>query len=170
VYSVNAPVSGDVERLASELFPKLTAFDSVRERHSLLVKRLSDLEAARIGPDRLAERLRPVLRGTPAFEARISEIDYFTDPPRGPGPVVYLAVESPQLRRLHLRLVDEFGAVDDLEGESYVHHVTLARGGSVDAAARLADTEIEPITWTISELLLWNPEFREVARRISLPA
>lgn len=170
MYSVNAPVSGDVERLASELFPKLTAFDTIRERHALLVKRLSDLPAARVGPDRLVERLRPVLAGTPAFEVRITGIDYFVDPPRGPGPVVYLAVESPELRRLHLRLVDAFGAVDELEGGSYVHHVTLARGGSVDAAARLADTEIDPVTWTISELQLWNQKYREVVRRISLPA
>ncbi|MFW5918024.1 MAG: 2'-5' RNA ligase family protein, partial [Haloferacaceae archaeon] len=143
MYSVNAPVSGDVERLAEELFPRLTAFDTIRRRHALLVKRLSDLAAAQVGPDRLAERLRPVLSGTPAFEVRITGIDYFVDPPRGPGPVVYLAVESPPLRRLHLRLVDEFGAVDDLEGESYVHHVTLARGGSLQDAARLAETEIE---------------------------
>lgn len=170
MYSLNAPVPGEVERLAEELFPTLTAFERIRERHALLVKRLGEVEAARVGPDRLAERLRPVLSGTPAFEARISEIDYFADPPLGSGPVVYLAVESPGLRRLHRRLVEAFGAVDDLEGESYVLHVTLARGGSVDAAARLADTEIEPITWTVSELLLWNQEYREVVRRISLPA
>lgn len=170
MYSLNAPVPGEVERLADDLLPTLTAFEQIRERHALLVKRLGDVEAARVGPDRLAERLRPVLSGTPAFEARISEIDYFADPPLGSGPVVYLAVESPGLRRLHLRLVESFGAVDDLEGESYVLHVTLARGGSVDVAARLADTEIEPITWTVSELLLWNQEYREVVRRISLPA
>lgn len=170
MYSLNAPVPGEVERLAEELFPTLTAFERIRERHALLVKRLGEVEAARVGPDRLAERLRPVLSGTPAFEARISEIDYFADPPLGSGPVVYLAVESPGLRRLHRRLVEAFGAVDDLEGESYVLHVTLARGGSVDAAARLADTEIEPITWTVSELLLWNQKYREVVRRISLPA
>lgn len=170
MYSVNAPVPGAVERLASELFPELAAFDRIRERHSLLVKRLGDIEAAQVGPDRLAERLRPVLAGTPAFEARVSELDYFPEPALGPGPVVYLAVESPQLRRLHLRLVEEFGAVDDLEGESYVHHVTLARGGSVEDAARLAERDIEPITWTVSELLLWNQTHREVVRRIPLPA
>lgn len=170
MYSVNAPVPGDVERLASELFPELTAFDQIRERHALLVKRLGESEAARVGPDRLVERLRPVVSGTPAFEARISEIDYFAEPVRGPGPVVYLAVESPELRRLHYRLVEAFGAVDELEGESYVHHVTLARGGSVDAAARLAETEIEPITWTVSELQLWNQQYREVVQRIPLPA
>jgi 2'-5' RNA ligase len=169
VYSLNAPVPGEVERLASALFPKLTAFDRVRERHALLIKRLGDVEAAEIGPDQLADRLRPVLSGTPAFEARISEIDYFADPPRGSAPVVYLAVESPELLRLHRRLVEAFGAVDDLEGESFVLHVTLARGGSVDAAARLAETEIDPITWTVSELQLWNQQYREVVRRIPLP-
>lgn len=170
MYSVNAPVTGGVERLASELFPELTTFERIRERHSLLIKRLGELDAAQVGPDRLAERLRPVLSGTPAFEVRITEIDYFTDTPRGSSPVVYLAVESPELERLHRRLVEAFGAVDELEGESYVHHVTLARGGSVEAAERLAAIDVEPVSWTVSELLLWNQEYREVARRIRLPA
>jgi 2'-5' RNA ligase len=170
VYSLNAPVPGEVERLASELFPSLTAFEQVRERHALLVKRLGDVPAARVGPDRLAERLRPVVSGTPAFEARISGIDYFAEPPLGSAPVVYLAVECPELRRLHRRLVAEFGAVEDLEGESYVPHLTLARGGAVDAAAGLAETDIESITWTMSELWLWNQEFRESVRRIQLSA
>lgn len=170
MYSLNAPVPGEVERLSSELFPSLTAFEQIRTRHALLIKRLGDTPAARIGPDRLAERLRPVVSGTPAFEARISGIDYFAEPPLGSAPVVYLAVDCPALCRLHRRLVTEFGVVDDLEGDSFVLHVTLARGGSVDAAARLANTDIESITWTVSELWLWSQEFREAVRRIQLPA
>ena len=151
--------------MASDLHPELAAFDSIRERRSLLLKRLDGSD-----PNRLRERLRDPLAGAPAVEARIAGIDYFERPVRGPGPVVYLAVESPGLRSLHDRLVDVFGAVEGLEGPGYVPHVTLARGGSVADAERLAAREIEPVTWTVSELVLWSARYRETVASIRLPA
>lgn len=166
MYSLNAPVPGRVSALASELFPQLVVFESIRERHSLLLKRLGDDEFSH-----LTERVRRELRGAPAVEAQITGIDYFEHPPRGSAPVVYLVVESPGLQQLHSQLVDRFGAIEGLEGEDYTMHVTLARGGGdVAAARRLADREIEPITWTISELRLWDAVHGEAAARISLPA
>lgn len=166
MYSLNAPVPGRVSALTAELFPHLVGFESIRERHSLLLKRLGDEEFTH-----LAERVRRELRGAPTVEARVTGIDYFEDPPRGSRPVVYLAVESPGLDRLHRRLVDRFGAVEGLEGDEYTMHVTLARGGGdVDAARALAAREIEPITWTITELRLWDAVHGETAGTISLPA
>jgi len=97
-------------------------------------------------------------------------VDYFARPPRGPGPVVYLAVESPGLRRLHRRLVERFGAVPGLEGDDYVPHVTLARGGDPAAAERAATRDVEPVAWTVSELEAWDAERREAIGRIDLPA
>jgi len=49
-------------------------------------------------------------------------------------------------------------------------HVTLARGGNLDAARRLAEREIDPIEWTISELEFWDASRAEVVRSVSLPA
>jgi 2'-5' RNA ligase len=165
VYSLNARVPPAVSRLASDLHPRLTPFERLRERHTLVAKRFETDRFAR-----LRERLRGALRGTPAFEAQVTGIDYFEAPPRGSDPVVYLAVESPGLRDLHGTMVAEFGAVDTLEGADYVPHVTLARGGSVADAQRLADVGVEPVTWTVSEVQVWDARHREAAARISLPA
>ena len=76
---------------------------------------------------------------------------------------------NPDLERLHRRLVAESGAVGEIEGEAYTPHVTLARGGSIDAARELtAGVEIAPIEWTVSELRLFDPRDRETIGRVSL--
>lgn len=166
--SLNVPVPGRVARLAEGLRPALTPFASVRERHTLVAKRLG--EGA---PVALESRLRRLLAGTPAFEVRTSELGTFREPTAGPGPVVYLAVESPRLRELHAELCAHFDPVAGIEGEDYVPHVTLARGGGEEADTavdRLLETDVEPVAWTAGELLVWDARYDEVAARISLPA
>jgi 2'-5' RNA ligase len=173
VFSLNVPVPGSVARIASELRPALAGagVDRFRDRHSLVVKRFEDEEENGWSLPRLRERLRPVLRGSPAFEARVTRADVFETPPRGPGPVVYLAVESPGLGALHDRLVDAFGAVDGLEGDDYAPHVTLGRGGTFDAdALATLSGRVEPVTWTVSELVVHDARHRETVSRLSLPA
>ncbi|KAB1192857.1 2'-5' RNA ligase family protein [Haloferax sp. MBLA0076] len=164
MYSLNVPVPGRVARLASDLFPYLASFDRVRDRHTLVCKRFEATDF-----DRLRERLRQTLLGSPAFEARVTGIDFFEHPPRGSAPVVYLTVESPGIEAFHGRLVDEFGAIDGLEGDDYVPHITLARGGDVADARRVASQEIDPIEWTVSNVDLYDGNFRETAATISLP-
>jgi 2'-5' RNA ligase len=168
VFSLNVPVPGEVARVAASLHPSLVAagVERFRDRYSLVVKRFEGADDL----PRLRERLRPVLRGQPAFEARVTAVDAFVDPPRGPGPVVYLVVESPGLGALHDRLVDRFGAVEGLEGDDYTPHVTLGRGGSFDAAtlADLSDA-VDPVTWTVSELGVYDSRYRETVARLSLP-
>jgi 2'-5' RNA ligase len=167
VYSLNVPVPGAVERLAAELHPDLTPFDRIRHDRSLVCKRF---ETPEDGYDRLRERLRVALSPAPAFEARVAGIDAFETPIHGPGPVVYLTVESPGLRALHDRLVGAFGAVDDaIEASGYVPHVTLARGGGGDAVDRLRRRGVEPVTWTVSELRLYSRARHEPAWTVSLP-
>ena len=173
--SLNVPVPGRVAALAGELRPSLAAFERVKERHTLVVKRLSQggPGADWRDPAGLETRVRQALAGAPAFEARVSEIDAFREPVAGPGPVVYLAVESPGLLDVHRRLCDAFEPVSELEGEEYVPHVTLARGGgeaAEDAVDRLVGTEIEPVTWTVGELVFWDARYGEVTGRVSLPA
>lgn len=177
MYGLNVVLPGRVERLASDLHPELTGFDRVRERHTLVVKRFEDDLVGEIAGgvrdpqarvDRLRERLRPVLAGLDPFEAAVTGVDCFADPLRGPGPVVYLDVESPGLWDLHRRLCEEFGTLPGFEGDEYVPHVTLARGDDVAAAERLADRDLDRVAWTVSELGLWSRQYREFAARIRL--
>lgn len=165
MYSVNASVPGRVRHLADRLHPDLLAFESIREDHAILVKRLGDEHF-----DSLADRSRRAIAGTPPIEAAVTGIDYFENPTLGPAPVVYLTVESPGLERVHEQLVEELGAIDNLEGPDYTMHVTLARGGDLADAKALAATEIEPVSWTISELQFYDARHERVIRRIPLPA
>jgi 2'-5' RNA ligase len=168
VYSVNVPVPPAVERVAASLHGDLHALDSVRERHTLVAKRLGD-------PDSHAypvveKRARRALRGSPAFEARVTGIETFDNPAAGVGPVVYLAVESPALLDLHRRLAAEFDPAPGVEGDDYVPHVTLGRGGNPATVARLRDRDIEPVTWTVSDLAFYDASHRERVGTVSLPA
>ncbi len=164
---MNLRVPPAVERLADRLHPKLTPFERVRERHTLVVKRI-EADTWQRGGGGVRERLRRVLDETRPFPVRIDGVDYFADPPDGRGPVVYLSVESEGIRQLHRRLCREFPVVDALEGENYVPHVTLARGGSVADAERVADTEIDPVEWTAERALTWDREHREAVDRFRL--
>lgn len=173
MFSLNVPVPGQVARLAADLHPQLVGFDTRREQHTLVVKRFDESTLRGTQPEvqlaTLQQQLPQELTGTPAFEAAVREIDCFAEPARGDGPVVYLAVDSPGLRRLHEELVDAYGAVEGLEGVDYVPHITLARGGTVTDAERVVG-EVEAVSWTVSELTIWDSRYREVVSRYSLPA
>jgi 2'-5' RNA ligase len=153
VYSLNVPVPGRVGARAGEIARELPqARARTRGEHTLGVKRLGGGDAGHYS--RIEAQARETLTDQPAFEARIDEIGVFEEPPVGTAPVVYFAVESPGLRQLHHHLTDEFGIVSDgVEGDNYTPHVTIARGGSVDAARRIAG-EIDPIEWTVAKLQL----------------
>lgn len=165
MYGLNVVVPGQVQRIASDLHPRLTAFDHIRQRHTLVVKRFEAQDL-----DHLRERLRVAIQGTTPITARITGIGYFAEPAAGSAPVVYLSVDSPGLRDLHLRLCETFGTVSGLEGKDYTPHVTLARDGDVEDAKALASVEVEPIEWTVSELRIWSKEYREFVHRLRLPA
>ena len=179
MFSLNVPLPPAVNRLAADLHPKLAGFDRVRERHTLVAKRfgVDDVPGTRSGRRTdskdvalagLREELRPFLAGTDPFRVAVTGIDAFDRPARGPAPVIYLAVESDPLVRIHRRLCSAFDPVDGIEGDAYVPHVTLARGGPPDAVEALVDTSIEPIEWRVHEFELYDPEFREVAGRMNL--
>ncbi|PSQ43065.1 phosphoesterase [Halobacteriales archaeon SW_7_68_16] len=165
MYSCNVIPPGTVRRVIADLQPALAPFERRRRPPSLLVKRLPDDR-----PARLRERLRTAVRGTSPVEARITGIGCFEDPPAGPGPVVYLAVESSGLARIHRQLCGYFDVVPGLEGDGYVPHVTLARDGPADAVARLVDRSVDPVSWTVSALHLYDAAARESMWRIPLPA
>lgn len=170
MYSLNVPVPSVVRDLAEELRPALVGFERVREprAHTLVLKRL----AATDRREYLAveRRARAALSGAPAVEARIAELGAFWNPPNGPGPVLYLAVESPGLLDLHRRLVGELGAVEGMEGEVYTPHVTLARGGDRSTIERLLSRDIDPIRFTVTTLAFYDGRHGERIDTISLPA
>lgn len=170
MYSVNVPLPEAVRELTASLRPSLSSFDRVRESRSqtLVLKRLpAEDRREYLAVER---RARDALRGAPAVEVEITGIDAFRDPPNGPGPVVYLAVESPGLHLLHERLVDTFGAIDPLEGDDYTPHVTLARGDAEAALQSLLDRSIDPIRFTVDTLEFYDGTHGERIDTVSLPA
>ncbi|WP_435334423.1 2'-5' RNA ligase family protein [Haloarchaeobius sp. TZWWS8] len=166
MYSLNVPVPGRVSRIASDLRPALMGFANVKREHTLLAKRLGDPDHF----DGYVHEVRRALRGQPTFEVGITGIGCFEQPTKGSAPVVYLDVESPELVRMHGSLCDEFGAIDGLEGDDYRPHVTIARDGDVETARRLVERDVEPVTWTVTQLEVYDARYGEVAARISLPA
>jgi len=168
VYSLNAPVPPAVAALASDLASDLVGAQArTRGSHTLVVKRLGGDDA---GYARLAARARDALAGTPTCEARVSGVAVFERVPSGTAPVVYLRVESPGLTALHDRLCDGFDPVAGIEGEAYVPHVTVARGGSVAAARSLAERDVDAIEWVVDELVFWDSAREQSVTRVSLPA
>ena len=170
MYSLNVPLPASVWDLTAKLRPALSGFDRIRESRTqtLVLKRLPAADRREYVD--VERRAREALRGAPAVEARIAGLDVFWDPPNGPGPVVYLAVESPGLFQLHQQLVEEFDAIDELEGEAYVPHVTLARGGNDAAVESVLDREFTPLTFTVDTLEFYDGRHRERIDTISLPA
>ena len=182
MFSLNVPLPPGVDHLAADLHPKLRGFDAVREHRTLVCKRFGvDDVSDQSGDDgetptrddaldRLRSRLGRSLRETAPFEVAVTGVDVFDAPASGSRPVVYLTVESNGLVRLHRRLCAAFGTVERIEGDDYVPHVTLARGGNPEpgAVAGLVDAEFEPIRWRVHALDVWDPEFREIAATIEL--
>jgi hypothetical protein len=197
VFSLNVPLPPAVDRLAADLHPKLSGFDRVRDRRTLVCKRLgvADVPDRVAGGDRsdhggppgaapggeppvpkddalaaLREDLRPLLSGTAPFDVAVTGVDVFDAPAAGSRPVVYLAVESDGLVRIHRRLCAAYGAIDGIEGDDFVPHVTLARGGNPEpgTVADLVAAEFDPIRWRVHALDLYAPESREAAGTIEL--
>ena len=191
MFSLNVPLPPTIDRLASDLHPKLSGFDRVRDRHTLVCKRFGVADVRRGGRegdgerergasgeapprrealDRLRDRLRRPLGPADPFKVTVTGVDVFDAPRSGSRPVVYLAVESGGLDRLHRRLCAAFGAVEGIEGDDYVPHVTLARGGNPEpgAVADLVGAAFDPIRWRVHALDVWDPEYREVAATVEL--
>lgn len=169
-YSVNVPVPAEVRALARELRPALTPFDRIRPERSrtLVLKRLPAENRREFVAD--ARRARQALQGTPVFEVQVTGLGVFRNPPTGTAPVAYLAVAGQGLRAVHAALVEEFDAIEGLEGPDYVPHVTLARDGPAAAAGSFLDREIDPVTFTVDTLELYDSVHRERVESISLPA
>ena len=169
MFSLNAPVPGAVSALAWELRSQFTPFDVLRDEHSLVIKRLTARDGASFHEE--SKEVRAAVSGTAPFEVAITGIDWFSNPPAGPAPVIYFDVESPALFELHMQLVDALGAVSDIEGEPYQPHVTVARGGGdAELLERLREIQFEPVHWSVDRLIFWDTKRELPVGEISLPA
>jgi len=169
VYSLNVPLPSAVTALADRLARDVpTAQARPRGQHTLVAKRLGEGDHAAYS--RMESTARETLRGQPAFESRITGVEQFETAATGPSPVVYLAVESPGLVAVHERLCERFEPVDGVEGDDYVPHVTVARGGDAAAARRLTERAIDPVEWTVDSLVFYDARRDQSASTVSLPA
>jgi len=168
VYSLNVALPSSVTSLASELARELPrARARPRGEHTLVVKRLGSGDHAAYA--RIEGTVRDALRGTDPFDVRVTGVEQFETAVTGPSPVVYLAVESLELRALHERLCPAFDPVEGMEGDEYVPHVTVARGGDPTAARLLVEAERESIEWTVEELVFFDAERGQPVSRVALP-
>lgn len=169
MFSLNVPVPGTVHEVAMELRSSLAGIEQFRDDLTMVVKRLPVDEPEAFPP--VNQRTLSALSGTAPFEVRIDGIGTFEEPVTGPAPVIYLAVESPGLLAIHDRLVEEFDAVPRFEGDEYVPHVTLGRGGNVSEKrlAELRSHDVEPVAWTVDRLIFWDPRRQLPIGEVRLP-
>lgn len=169
MYSVNVPVPSEIRDIARRLRPALSGFDRIRpaRTRTLVLKRLPAQDRREFLAD--TKRVKKALEGFPPFEIRLTGVDTFRNPPRGPAPVAYLAVEGDGLRRAHDRLLEEFDPVDGLEGPDYTPHVTLARGGPRTGADQIHGREFDPVTITVDTLELYDSVHAERVESLPLP-
>ncbi|WP_135303508.1 2'-5' RNA ligase family protein [Haloarcula amylovorans] len=169
MYSLNVPLPSAVTSLAGRLARDLPLAQArPRGEHTLVAKRLGGGDHAAYAT--IEGRARDAVRGTAPFSVRVTGVDQFEVAETGSSPVVYLAVESPELFALHERLCEAFDIIDGLEGDGYVPHVTVARGGDAAAAERLVGREIEPVEWTVEHLEFYDAERGQWVSRVALPA
>lgn len=169
MYSLNVPVPGGLSELAWEWRSSFGEFDVLRDELTLVVKRLEATTAGEFAADERA--VREAIRGIDPFEVSIEGLDVFEDPPAGPAPVLYIAIESEGIERLHHRLVDQFGAMGPIEGKGYVPHITLARGTDPSALEEVLDQrEVPTHEWMAERLVFWDARRELPVSDVSLPA
>lgn len=168
VYSLNAAIPAAAIEQRDELLEHLESFETVRDPLTLVIKRFGTPDSTALSS--LERSLGEVLNEWGPMRAEIDGIDLFMDPPSGPSPVIYLGVSSHGLEALHRDLVDRFGVVDPaIEGENYIPHITIARGGPRVAIDELRDISLETHQWTIETVMLWSSRHDKPVKQFSLP-
>lgn len=167
MYSLNTESPEEVTAIVDQFDDLLSSFERIRDDRTVLIKRFHRKSPRAL--EKLADDLGRRLAYWAPIQARIEGFDVFVDPPAGRGPVVYLTVRSPGLIELHRELADAYGTViDSIEGEHYVPHITLARGGERTDIRPLTKASVEPVDWSIDELTLWDGRYSQPVRRYEL--
>ena len=174
-YSLNVPLPGAIYDRLHGLLPQLGGCTQRRRDPTLVCKRLPTVGGAEPpGVGHLRAELAPVIAAagaalTDGCAVTIAGVDTFETPPSGAAPVVYLAVDSPDLQRLHEALCAQLEPVAALEGTAYVPHVTVARGCPPDSVAGATAAGVAPLSFHVDALELYDSRYRAAVTRFALP-
>jgi 2''-5'' RNA ligase len=174
-YSLNVPLPGAIYDRLHGLLPHLSECSQRRRDPTLVCKRIPTAgQADPPGVSHLRTELAPAVAAagavlTDGCPVTIRGVDTFDAPPGGAAPVLYLGVDSPALQRLHAALCGHLEPVAGLEATAYVPHVTVARGcppSSIDGAVTAG---VEPLSFHVDALELYDSRHRAAVTRFALP-
>ena len=152
----------NVVRLVGEVTPRLKGWEEVCEEPTLVIKRFErkDLDG------HMESEIKFLLENVEPFNVKIGNLKKFDVAVRGSSPVLYLEIKSPGMKALHETLVSAFGCVKGIEGENYIPHITLARGGGkedINFSVLPGSTQ-----WTAKMLEFWDRDKRRKKNKIIL--
>ena len=124
MWSLNAMIPRKIAEMIHSFGPELNGWEEINTDHTLVIKRFQETNLR----EGFESEMRLLLEKTDAFEIRIKGMDIFSSVPKGSSPVLYIEIESKDLRKIHGELIDVFGVVEGLEGKDYIPHITFARG------------------------------------------
>jgi len=174
-YSLNVPLPGAIYDRLHSLLPHLQGCPQRRRDPTLVCKRVPTTPpGAPPSVGHLRTELAPAIAAagavlTDGCAVTIRGVDTFETPPSGTAPVLYLAVDSPELLRLHAALCTHLEPVAGLEAAAYVPHVTVARGcprAHIDGAIAAG---VEPLSFHVDALELYDSRYRAPVTRFALP-
>ena len=162
MWSLNVSMPQNIVRAIKEVTLGVSGWEEICEDPTLVIKRFEKGDV----DGHVESEIRLLLEGVEPFDIEIGNLERFDVAERGSSPVLYLEVKSPGMKALHETLVDVFGSVKGVEGENYIPHITIARGGSgdyIEFDGLSCDTE-----WTVEMLELWNRDGRKKKNKIIL--
>mgnify|MGYP002760185127 CR=1 FL=1 len=174
-YSLNVPLPGAIYDRLHSLLPHLQGCPQRRRDPTLVCKRIPTTapgEPPSVG--HLRTELAPAIAAagaalTDGCAVTICGVDTFEAPPSGAAPVLYLAVDSPELRRLHMALCTHLEPVAGLEAAAYVPHVTVARGCPPTSIESATTAGADPLSFSVDALELYDSRYRAAVTRFALP-
>ena len=162
MWSLNVSIPQNIVRAIEEVALGVRGWEEICEEPTLVIKRFEkrDLDG------HVKSEIRFLLESVEPFGIEIENLERFDVAEKGSSPVLYLEVKSPEVKALHETLVDVFGSVEGVEGENYIPHITIARGGSGDYtvfSGLSCDTG-----WTVEMLEFWDRGERKKRSKIIL--
>ena len=162
MWSLNVSIPQNIIRAIEEVTLGVRGWEEICEEPTLVIKRFEkkDLDG------HVKSEIRFLLESVEPFGIEIGNLERFDVAERGSSPVLYLEIKSPGVKALHENLIDIFGSVEGVEGENYIPHITIARGGSgdyIEFSGLSCDTG-----WTVEMLEFWDGGERKKRSKIIL--
>ena len=162
MWSLNVSMPQNIVRAIREVALGASGWEEICEDPTLVIKRFEKVDVS----GHVESEIKLLLESVEPFDIEIGNLERFDVAERGSSPVLYLEVKSPGMKALHEILVDVFGSVKGVEGENYIPHITIARGGGV------RDVDFSgfsgPTIWTAETLEFWNRDKRKKKNKVIL--